>query len=70
MDYSEFSREMLIDRVRDLEMLNHELLKDRDQETKLEFAWSGNLGHWYWNIRANQVTFNPLKLTTLGYERS
>ena len=70
MDYSEFSREMLIDRVRDLEMLNHELLKERDQETKLEFAWSGNLGHWYWNIRANQVTFNPLKLTTLGYERS
>lgn len=35
MDYSEFSREMLIDRVRDLEMLNHELLKERDQETKL-----------------------------------
>ena len=38
MDYSEFSRNMLLDRIRDLEMLNHELLKERDQETKLEFA--------------------------------
>jgi diguanylate cyclase (GGDEF)-like protein/PAS domain S-box-containing protein len=51
-------------------MLNQELLNERDQETRLEFAWSGNLGHWYWNIRANQVTFNPLKLTTLGYSLS
>ena len=70
MDYSKMSREDLVVRIRDLEMLNQELLKEREQETKLEFAWSGNLGHWYWNIRANQVTFNPLKLTTLGYSIS
>lgn len=70
MDYSVMSSDSLIVRIRDLEMLNQELLKEREQETRLEFAWSGNLGHWYWNIRANQVTFNPLKLTTLGYNRS
>ena len=35
----------------------------------LEYAWSGNLGHWYWNIKTNTVTFNPLKVTALGYDR-
>jgi len=70
MDYSALTRDDLIVRIRDLEILNQELLKEREQETRLEFAWSGNLGHWYWNIRANQVTFNPLKLTTLGYSIS
>ena len=70
MDYSAMSRDDLVVRLRDLEMLNQELLKEREQEIRLEFAWSGNLGHWYWNIRANQVTFNPLKLTTLGYSIS
>ncbi|MPM33916.1 hypothetical protein SDC9_80497 [bioreactor metagenome] len=70
MDFSALTRDDLIARIRDLEILNQELLKEREQETRLEFAWSGNLGHWYWNIRANQVTFNPLKLTTLGYSIS
>ncbi|MDD4461300.1 MAG: sensor domain-containing diguanylate cyclase [Eubacteriales bacterium] len=29
---------------------------------------SGNLGHWYWDVVSNTVTFNPLKVTTLGYQ--
>lgn len=24
--------------------------------------------HWYWDIETNTITFNPLKVTTLGYE--
>ncbi|NLO36417.1 MAG: sensor domain-containing diguanylate cyclase, partial [Clostridiaceae bacterium] len=32
-----------------------------------EYAWTGNLGHWYWYIRTNAVTFNPLKAAELGY---
>lgn len=67
MDYSNYTREQLLKRISDLELLNREILKVREQETKLEYAWTGNLGHWYWNIRANEVTFNPLKVTTLGY---
>lgn len=51
-------------------MLNRELLKEKEQEIRLEYAWTGNLGHWYWNITSNEVTFNPLKLTTLGYDKS
>ena len=25
------------------------------------------MGHWYWNFKTNNVTFNHLKITTLGY---
>ncbi|HBN84390.1 MAG TPA: hypothetical protein DDZ89_11150 [Clostridiales bacterium] len=70
MDYTEYSREQLLDRINDLEMLTQELLKEKEQETRLEYAWTGNLGHWYWNIKTNEVTFNPLKVTKLGYDIS
>ncbi len=70
MNYSEFSRKQLLDRISDLEMLTRELLKEKEQETRLEYAWTGNLGHWYWNIKTNEVTFNPLKVLTLGYDKS
>lgn len=70
MNYSDFTREQLIDRINDLEMLNLELLKEKVQGTRLEYGWTGNLGHWYWNVRTNEVTFNPLKVTTLGYDES
>ena len=48
-------------------MLNKELLSQKEQENRLNFAWSGNLGHWYWNMKTNPVVFNKLKATTLGY---
>lgn len=70
MDYSGFSREELLTRIQNLEMLNRELLIEKEQEVRIEFAWTGNLGHWYWNIKSNEVTFNPLKVTTLGYDKS
>jgi diguanylate cyclase (GGDEF)-like protein/PAS domain S-box-containing protein len=70
MDYTDYSREQLLDRIMDLEMLTNELLREKEQEARLEYAWSGNLGHWYWNIRTNTVTFNPLKVTTLGYDKN
>jgi len=60
----------LMSRINSLEMLNKELLLEKEQAIKLEYAWTGNLGHWYWNIKTNEVTFNPLKITTLGYEMS
>lgn len=68
MDYSEFTREQLIEKLTEIEMLNKELLAEKEKEVKLDFSWSGNLGHWYWNIKTNSVVFNPLKITTLGYD--
>lgn len=67
MDYSKYTCEQLIERINELEMLNKELLKEKEQENRLDFAWSGNLGHWYWNMKTNSVVFNKLKVTTLGY---
>lgn len=43
-DYSEYSQGQLISRIRELERLNHELLKEKNQEVKLEYDWTGNLG--------------------------
>lgn len=68
IDFTTCSREDLIERIKALEMLNHELLKEKEADTRLEYAWTGNLGHWYWNIKTNEVEFNPLKVTTLGYD--
>lgn len=68
MKYSDFSKEQLLQLVEQMEILNNQLLKEQQQDTKLEYAWTGNLGHWYWNIKTNAVTFNPLKITTLGYK--
>lgn len=52
----------------ELLLLSRQLLEEKEQEDSLQFSWAGNLGHWYWNIKTNRVTFNPLKATTLGYD--
>ena len=70
MDQEHVSRDQLLEKIRDLEMLNRQLLREKEEETRLEYAWTGNLGHWYWNIKTNEVTFNPLKVTTLGNDKS
>ncbi|MHA6250408.1 sensor domain-containing diguanylate cyclase [Oceanobacillus sp. CAU 1775] len=69
MDYSKYTKEELLDVIDELSMLQKELWTDRVQEDKLNFAWAGNLGHWYLNFRTSIVYFNPLKVTVLGYER-
>lgn len=61
------SIEELQSRVEELETLNRQLLNEKEQAVKLEYAWTGNLGNWYWDIKTNRVTFNPLKVITLGY---
>lgn len=70
LDYKDYSREQLINRIQELEVLNRELLNEKEQEVRLEYAWAGNLGSWYWNVKTNHVTFNPLKITALGYDKS
>lgn len=51
-------------RVDELKRLNDELLEMQHQETVLDYAWSGNLGHWYFNLEMNTVVFDQLKVTT------
>jgi diguanylate cyclase (GGDEF)-like protein/PAS domain S-box-containing protein len=56
-------------RVSELERLNVELLNEQHQETMLDYAWSGNLGHWYFNVETNSVVFDQLKVQALGFEK-
>ena len=67
MDYEKYSRNQLIEIIEELKLLNEALLEEKENEDRLDFAWTGNLGHWYYNIRANKVVFNPLKVEALGY---
>lgn len=53
MDYSAYSRDMLLERIEELEILNQELLKEKENEINLDHAWTGNLGHWYWNVKTD-----------------
>jgi hypothetical protein len=61
MDYKALTKQALIERLEALERLNQHLIDEKNKETNLQFGWSGNLGHWYWDIPTNTVTFNPLK---------
>jgi len=54
-------------RIEELEMLVAELKRDQDERERLDFPWTGNLGHWYWNVQTNNVLFNPLKIEALGF---
>jgi len=67
MDYTKHTFEQLLEKIAEIEILNKALLLEKEQETRLDFAWSGNLGHWYWNVKTNSVVFNQLKVTVLGY---
>jgi diguanylate cyclase (GGDEF)-like protein/PAS domain S-box-containing protein len=67
VDYTNYTREQLIETITELKMLNKQLLLEKEQEAKLDFAWTGNLGHWYFNIKTGTVVFNPLKVEVLGY---
>ncbi|MBO1263987.1 sensor domain-containing diguanylate cyclase [Proteiniclasticum sp. SCR006] len=67
MDLANYSREQLIELIEELTLLNETLLEEKRNDDRLDFAWTGNLGHWYYNVKANKVVFNPLKVEALGY---
>jgi diguanylate cyclase (GGDEF)-like protein/PAS domain S-box-containing protein len=67
MDYEKLSKVELINIIEELQLLNQELLEESERQAGLDFAWTGNLGHWYWNVKTNTVTFNQLKIKALGY---
>ena len=68
MNYTEYSRDQLLDKISHLEILLRELRREQEQKLTLLYAWTGNLGHWYWHIKTNEVAFNPLKVPALGYD--
>lgn len=69
MEYNKLSKSKLIQMILELKTLNEQLLDEKKQDETLNYSWTGNLGHWYWNFKSNIVTFNPLKITALGYTK-
>jgi len=69
MNYSNLSKEQLVHKIEELQLLNQHLLADQEPKINLDLSWTGNLGLWYWNIQTNSVIFNPLKATNLGYTK-
>ena len=64
---TEYSKEELIKEIDSLKRLNKQLLETFHETEKLEFGWTGNLGQWFWDFTINEVTYNPMKATALGY---
>jgi PAS domain S-box-containing protein len=69
MDYQKKSKEELIKLVKSKDLLLKSLQTEQEDGEQLKFAWTGNLGHWYWDVQNNKVTFNSLKATNLGYTK-
>lgn len=67
MDYNKLNKDELIAELQSKDRFIEHYQEEKAQELDLTFAWTGNLGHWYWDVKGNKVTFNKLKATTLGY---
>ena len=67
MNDLKYSKKQLLEQIEVLQILNKQILEEKHQAEKLEFAWSGNLGHWYFHLKTKTVIFNPLKIQVLGY---
>lgn len=65
----ELELEALKKELNALKRLNNELLNLQEEQDSLEFTWSGNLGHWFWDFTVNRVTFNPMKAMALGFKK-
>lgn len=63
------TKAQLIERIRELERLNTQLLIEIDQSVNLNLSWASNLGHWYLDFSSGTVTFNDRKIKALGLER-
>lgn len=68
-NYADYTKEALIKEIESLKRLNKEFMTAFHETEKLEFGWTGNLGQWFWDFTINEVTYNPMKATALGYTK-
>jgi len=67
-NYKDWSKEELIDHVRDLESKLDDVLLNNDNANFVQFEWAGNLGQWHWYVKENKVIFNDKKVEAIGYD--
>lgn len=69
-NYDAWSREQLVDYLKQVESYNEELKHSLATSNNLflnEFKWAGNLGQWFWYYKQNKVLFNEKKTLSVGY---
>lgn len=69
LDYFKYSKKELVKELNHTKLLARQLLNEREKEANLEVAWSGSMGHWYWNIITDSIFFNTIQVVTLGYDQ-
>lgn len=67
--YADYSKEDLIRKLEEKEDLINEMKERKSQEEFLNFPWADNLGHWYWNVKSNDLIFKDKTITTLNYTK-
>ncbi|MCA1745812.1 MAG: PAS domain-containing sensor histidine kinase [Bacteroidales bacterium] len=67
MEYDNLSREDLIQELTHANALLEQFF--RESEENVQLMWTGNLGHWYWDVKKDVVRFNWLKVKVLGYSK-
>jgi len=70
MDIHKMTKAELIAKIENMELMLSQMKEENEKSLSLEFSWTGNLGHWFWNYRTNEVMFNPMKVLALGYDRT
>jgi len=69
-EYDRLTDEELFELLDSKDRLLEALKREKDEDEMLNFPWVGNLGQWFWDVKSNRVTFNPLKALNLGYEKT
>lgn len=64
----QMTREELLESIKTLNAKLDYYQEEQAQYEKLDYSWTGNLGHWYWNVEDNKVSFNALKVKALGFK--
>ena len=54
-------------RIQELEATIEALVLTQNSSELLQYPWIGNLGHWFWQVKSNDVIFNDEKVIALGY---
>lgn len=60
--------EQFIRQLITLETIQLEHWQTQSGPNSLKSIWTGDLGHWLWNIKENKVEFSPLKAGAIGYD--
>lgn len=66
-NYEAYTKEELIKELQSLRRLHNELRQTFYDTEQMEFSWSGSLGQWFWDFKEDEMTFNPIMATNLGY---